>query len=328
MVPCERPSLSLSGAGGETVATLAAVTSDLFEALAAGDVLITCAPPHAHSALADLVLPLVEPPHTLVMLSGRLGSLAHAKWLRDRGRIDLPTLVESDTAPFVGHRLAPDRVDISVVAANPGFGVFPACRTDAAMDVLGDLFPGARAHAHVVAAALAAVESFLRAPALLMNEGPVERQHGGSSLFEDGFTPAVARVAGVLDAERRALAAALGLDLPTAAEALHVWGLSPRGDLWAAVNGSYVLTHGFDQEAPQSDRLADDVAFGLRPWVELAAQLDVPVPLMGSLVTLFDAATAADGRDSGRSLEDLGIAGLMVAALDRFLLTGSGELGE
>jgi opine dehydrogenase len=319
----------LSGAGGEAVATLAATTSDPFEAMAAGDVLVTCASMHDQAVLNDLLLPLVEPRHTLVLLPGGTSSLAHAKWLRDRGRDagGLPTLVEGDTPPVVGHLSGPDRIHLSAIVANPGFGVFPACRTAAAMATLQELFPGARAHAHVVAAALAAVAPFLRAPTLLMNAAAVARPGAAFALFEDGFTPGVARVAEALDAERLALAAALGLDLPTAAEALCAWGLGPRGDLWAAVNGSFAFTHTTDAEATPADRLADDVDYCLRPWVELAGQLGVPSPVARSLVGLYDVATGPECRQTGWSLDDLGIAGMTAAALGRFLDTGNDEPG-
>jgi len=321
----ERTRLTLSGVGGEAVATLAAATADPFAALAAGDVLLTCAPPHAQAALAGLVLPLVEPRHTLVLLSGGLSGLAHAKWLRDRGRVDLPTLVTSDTAPFVAYGLAPDRLHVSAVAVNVGFGVFPVRRTDAAMAVLQDLFPGARAHAHVIAAALATVEPFLRAPALLMSGGIKGRQRPGASLLDGAFTPAVARVAEALDGERLALAAALDLDLPTAAESLHAWGLSPRGDLWSAVHGSFALTQTPDVDARHAGWPADEATFGLRPWVELGEQLGVPMPLAGSLLTLHDAAVEPDRQHACWSLEDLGVASMSGAALQRFLATGSDE---
>jgi len=320
-----RPQIRLSGAGGEAVATIATATSDPFEALAAGDVLLICAPAHAQETLAAQVLPLVEPRHILVLLSGGLSSLAHAKWLRDRGRVDLPTLVTSDTAPFVAYGLAPDRLHVSAVAANVGFGVFPSCRTGAAMAVLEDLFPGARTHVHVVAAALAAVEPFLRAPAMVMSSGMTEGPRPGASLFDDAFTPAVARVAEALDGERLALAGALGLDLPAAAQSLHAWGLSPRGDLWSAVNGSFALTQTPDAGAGQAGWLADDATFGLRPWVELGEQLGVSMPLARSLLALRDAAAEPDRRRPGWSLDDLDIAGLTAATLGRFLVVGGAD---
>jgi opine dehydrogenase len=325
MSPCERPCIRMSGTGGDGEARLAAVTSDPFRALATGDMLLTRASPHGHSGLTDQVLPLLEPRHTLVLLEGGLYSLVLAKWLRDRGRSDLPTIVASDTAPFLGYGTAPGRARVSAIATGLGFGVFPACRTEAAITVLKDLFPTATAHAHVVAAGLAAVEPFLRAPALLLNLGGVEGRQAGFSPFEDGFSPGVARVAETLDAERLALAAALGVVLPTAAESLHAWGLAPSGDLWGAVNGSFALTHMSDADAAQAERLADSVAFGLRLWVELAEQLDVPSPVARSLVVLYDAHTGGAAKDAGWSLGDLGVAGMSRETLERFLATGSDE---
>jgi opine dehydrogenase len=319
--PDERQKLTLLGMGGGAEAELAS-TSDLFAALAAGEVLVTCAQPSTQAAFADMVLPLIEPRHVLVLLPGRLGSLAFAKWLRDRGRQDLPTLVESDVAPFAGRLLTPGRLDVFAVAQRPGFGVYPASRTEPAMALLADLFPDARAHPHVLAAALASVEPFVRAPALLMNAAAADRA-GPDWAFPHGFTTGVARVAEALDGERLTLAAALGLTLPTAAEALHGWGLSPRGDLWSAVHGSLALTRAAEQSTP-AELAVDDVAFGLRVWVALADQLGVPLPVCRSLSTLFAAASEVQ-LDSGRTLDDLGIAGLSVAGLDRLLVQGSDE---
>ena len=50
---------------------------------------------------------------------------------------------------------------------------------------------------------------------------------------------------------------------------------------------------------------------------------DQGVPLMDALVTLAGALTGTDARASGRSLADLGIAGLDRGALERYLATGS-----
>jgi opine dehydrogenase len=321
LMPDERQKLTLRGSGGEAEVTLAS-TSDLFAALAAGDVLVTCAPPRTQAAFADMVLPLIEPRHLLVLLPGGLGSLAFAKWLRDRGRQDLPTLVESDVAPFAGRLLAPGRLDVFAVAQRPGFGVYPASRTEPAMALLADLFADSRAYPHVLAAALASVQPFVRAPALLMNSAAAEHETPESA-FPHGFTTGVARVAEALDDERLTLAAALGLTLPTAAEALHGWGLSPRGDLWSAVHGSLALTLAAEQSTP-AELAIDDVAFGLRVWVELADQLGVSLPTCRSLSALFAASSEAT-QDSGRTLDDLGVAGLSVAGLDRLLARGSDE---
>ena len=236
--------LQMSGIGGEWEAALDLVTHDPFEALAAGDVLLSCGPPqragrdrrhdpavgrgapHAGASAGQLGQPRSVPSGCATAAATPCRRLSRATSYRSL--------------------LTPSRLDhiqVVAVAAKPGLGVFPADRTSEALAELGRLLPEARAHRHVLAAALASVpaDSYAR-PALLMNATLAERPHPGRTLFDDGFTPGVARVAEALDRERQALAAALGLDLPTAAESLHTWGLSPRGDLWAVVNGSYALS--------------------------------------------------------------------------------------
>jgi opine dehydrogenase len=277
---------------------------------------------HTDGALVDLVVPLLEPRHTLVLLAGGLGSLALAKWLRDRGRTDMPTLVESDGMHVLSGRVAADHVQVHAVVDRPGFGVFPSGRTSRTIDGLRCLFPGAHAHQNVVAAALASVTTFLRQATLLMNMATVERLGADHRVFDVGFTPSVARVVEALDRERLAIAAALELHLSPAAEALHERGLSPQGDLWAAVHGSYPLTRLPAAGTAVAGESLEEARRFFDVWVELAAKLDVPVPTYRALADLGRAVTGAGSAEAGSALESLGIAGMPVGGLVRFLETG------
>lgn len=330
---CLGYSIRLREPGGEFHVKLAAVTTDLFAALAVGDVLVACTAPCQQTAFAAHLLPLIEPRHTLILPAGGLASLRYAKWLRDRGWSALPTFVETDTVLLVAVREAPDGVRILATPTDPGVGVFPAERTEGTIPDVQRLFPGTRAVPHVLAAALAGVMPFLRAPALLLNAAVIERSRGGFALFEDGFTLGVARVAEALDAERRAIGAALRLDLADAAATLHELGLSPLGDLWEAVNGSHVLTRESVWGEEAGVALASgpaEVAFILQPWVQIGSLLGVDVSVARGLLACAEAASA-EVRDGvaaqipGWSLRDLGLDGMTADALTRFLETGRGE---
>ena len=77
----ERRQIRLTGDGGAGLATLTSVTTNPFEALASGDVLLASVPSYAHAPFAELLLPLLEPRHVLALLPGNFGSLAYVKWL-------------------------------------------------------------------------------------------------------------------------------------------------------------------------------------------------------------------------------------------------------
>ncbi len=323
--------IRLTGEGGEGTATLAAVTTDAAEALAAGRVLLAPVPSYAHRAFGELLVPHLRPDHLLALLPGNLGSLAFARWLRERGQAagaNGPLLCESDTAPYVCRKVEPDHAHIWGVVSGMGIGVLPAARTEEAMAALAPLFPGLRAYPNALAAGLGAMNPIVHPPGVLLNAGRIEYSRGEFYFYEEGVTPGVVRVIEALDAERRALARALGLELLPVAEAFWTAGFGPKGDLWATINGSRMLTQLKAPGSLQTRWLSEDVPYGLRTWVELGEQLGVAMPLARALVTLGDAVMGSNSWRAGRSLAELGIEGLERVALERYLWSGEPASGS
>lgn len=288
----------------------ARATSDPFEALAAGDVVVVAQASPGLDALESLVLPLVEPRHVLVFTPGAFRSLECAAWLTGRGRSALPTLVEADRAAVV--ELSRDDRTLALPAelARPGLGVFPAARTDASWPLLADLFPAAHLYPHVLAAALADPLPPLLATAALLNRG----ESCVSQTLPERFSPDVARIAARVDDERLALGAALGLDLVPAAQELHRLGVSPLGDLWAAVHGSRSLARGACAHAPE------EAVGTLRPFVGLADLLAVPLPVTRALLELAEALSDVVGLEW--TFGDLGLPAAGAGQLLRYLESG------
>ena len=311
--------ITLLGAGGEGSATLAAVTTDPAEALEAGDILLASVPSYAHAAFADALAPHVGPRHLLCLLPGNLGSLALAKRFGARGG---PTLAESDTAPYVCRKTAPDTATIWGVVPAMGIGVFPSNRTAESVERLRRYFPGLQPYPHVLGAGLGAMNPIVHPPGVIMNAGRIEHSRGDFYFYEEGVTPGVVRVIEALDGERRALGAAFDLELLPVAEAFHAAGFGPKGDLWAAINGSRMLTQLRAPGSLQTRWISEDVPYGLRTWTELGRTAGVPMPVADALVTLADRIMGIDSWEVGRSLEDLGIAGFDRAALERYMTTG------
>jgi opine dehydrogenase len=317
--------IRLTGTGGEGTASLAGVTTDPAEALAAGTILLAPVPSYAHKAFAAEIVRHLRPDHVLALLPGNLGSLYFARELRAgrSGAQNAPLLVESDTAPYVCRKLGPDHAHIWGVVPAMGIGAFPASETDRAIKALSPLFPGIQPYPHVVGAGLGAMNPIVHPPGVLMNAGRIEYSRGEFYFYEEGVTPGVVRVIEALDAERRALGETLGLRLLPVAEAFHAAGFGPKGDLWAAINGSRMLTALKAPGSLQTRWLSEDVPYGLRTWAELGDRFGVAMPVARALVGLGDAVMATDSWRTGRSLTDLGLDGFDRAALDRYLTTGT-----
>ena len=156
-----------------------------------------------------------------------------------------------------------------------------------------------------------------------MNTGRIEYSRGEVYFYEEGVTPSVAAVIMRVDAERRDIGRALGYDLLPANEAFHKAGFGPKGDLWAAINGSLMLTR---LKAPGNLRnrwLTEDIPYGLATWSLLGAQLGVDTPLMRAFVEIGSIVMGFDGWNEGRGLEDLAIAGMGREELKEYLASGT-----
>lgn len=313
--------IALGGVSHTGVATLHHVTTDFREALAKNELALLIVPAYAHKPLAEACAAHLRAGQVVVLLPGTLGSLEFARIVRERRAADV-VLGESDTAPYVCRKLTPTSAHIWGVVNGLGLGVFPATESERVRALLEPLFPGVRLYPHVVACGLAAMNPVVHPTGVLLNAGRVEYSRGDFYFYEEGVTPSVCRLIYAVDRERRAVARALDLDLSPVDEALHAAGFGPKGDLWATINGSRMLTQLKAPGVLEMRWLTEDVPYGLAAWALLGAQLGVQTPTLRALVELCSAAIGVDFWESARTPRDLGIAGLSKQALLEFVRTG------
>lgn len=322
--------IRLDGVAERGAARLVGMTTDLGEALAAGDLALLIVPAYAHRAFALALAPHLRRGHTLVLMPGTLGTLEFATLLMEAGRppeSEGVALAETDTAPYVCRKLTPDSAHIWGVVSGLGLGVYPARETERVAALLSPLFtvdgrtgsPSAvKTYPHVLACGLSAMNPVVHPPGVLMNAGRVEHSRGDFYFYDEGVTPTVCEVIYALDGERRAIGRALGLELTPVDEAFHAAGFGPRGDLWAAINGSRMLTQLRAPGAVNTRWLTEDVPYGITAWASVGRELGVPTPVMDALATLGRVAARIDAAVfPGRGARELGLEGLSAAEMVR-----------
>ncbi len=310
--------ITLNDPNGTRVATIDVVTTDPATALAWSDTLLCSVPSYAHAPFAEQIVPHLRPGHVLTLLPGNLGSLAFANAIAARG-VSGVIVCESDTAPYVCRKTASSEATIWGKVSGLGIGVHPKSQTSEVMPELARLFPGATAHDHVLAAGLSAMNPVVLPPGVLLNAGRIEHSRGEFYFYDEGVTPAVARVIEALDAERLAIGRAFGLDLLPVDKAFHAAGFGPDGDLWSVINGSRMLTALRAPGSLDTRWLTEDVPYGLMTWSALASIVGIATPVIDSLVTLTSALTGVDFAQRARSLADLGVDASDPAALMTYL---------
>ena len=353
---CEHPSFAwtleplgqtreirLDGVAARGVASIHKATTDFAEALQ-NDLLLLIVPAYAHKPFAEACAPYLRQGHVLVILPGTLGTLELARLVSSSGGGPEVTLAETDTAPYVCRKVEPDSAHIWGVVGNLGLGVLPATETDRVAALLAPIFtkdvlgPSGTAsegssasgehssalspYSSVLECGLSAMNPIVHPAGVLMNAGRVEYSRGEFYFYEEGVTPGVCRAIGALDGERRAIGKALGLDLIPVEEAFYRAGFGPKGDLWATVNGSRMLTALRAPGALNMRWLTEDVPYGLAAWCSIGEQFGVPTPLMRSLVDLASATLGKDFWQRARTVKELGIEGMSREGLRSYLETG------
>jgi opine dehydrogenase len=322
--------IRLDGVAKRGAAKIANVTTDFKEALSANELALLIVPAYAHKAFAEACAPHLRKGQIVVITPGTLGALEFARILRDAGVAGV-TLAESDTAPYVCRKVAPDAAHVWGVVSGLGVGVFPATDSARVEVALRDVFTvdgkngsasAVKLYRNVLECGLSAINPVVHPAGVLMNVGRVEYAKGDFYFYEEGVTPAVCDVINALDAERRAVGKSLGFDLLPVDEAFHAAGFGPKGDLWATINGSRMLTQLRAPGAVNTRWLTEDVPYGLAAWVSLADQLGVETPVMDALVKLGLVVTHLDGAVTGRGVKELGIAGMQREEMLKYVTLG------
>jgi opine dehydrogenase len=195
-------------------------------------------------------------------------------------------------------------------------GAFPGSAVDECLDQIDALFPGHFSPAETVLEVdLLNMNAVMHPPLMIGNAGWIESTAGDFRIYREGAPPALSRLMEVLDAERVALAGRLGV--PTVAFVDYLRDAGYTTAEAAATNSVHRALQageaiGTVAAPPTLDHryLHEDVGWGLVPWLHLAGRCGSPAPIMEAVTAIAGALNGVDYRQSGLTLEKMGLAGL------------------
>jgi opine dehydrogenase len=301
-----------SGVLGEGTAAVPVITTDLGRALDGADLVMVCLPATALAGLARQLAGHLDGSRPLVLNPGATGgALAVRRTLEDAGCETIPPIAETNTLTYIARKRGEDRVHVSALVDNVRCAPLPAGATDA-VEAVRELYPSLKPVPDVLHTALSNVNAVLHPPGIVLSAAWIEHAGGDFRFYYDAGTPAVASVMADLDAERLAIADALGVDVdPFPAMFADIGSTSEA----AGESGSFhrMLTESEPNKSIKAPPSVDhryfneDIPFGLVPMAELGRWAGVDTPVIDSLVTIAASINGTDYRDAGWSLSDLGI---------------------
>lgn len=300
-----------------------AATENIGEALEGADIVAVVAPATAHRAIARACAPFLQDGQLLFIHPGATGgALEFHQVLLAAGCRAAVTLAESNSLLYACRSPRPGEAHIFGIKKELMVAALPAKASDAAVDRLNTAFPQIYAGRNVLETSLGNPNAVMHPAPTLLNTSLIESGRPWLYYY-DGITPSVGAFVEALDAERVALGTCFGLQLTPIrqwyAQAYNACGAT----LSEAVRNNPAYAGVAGQRTLETRYLLEDIPMGLVPMIALARTAGVSVTRMELIVRLAENLIDRDLTTDGRTLAQLGLAGMDVDRILRRVTTGS-----
>jgi opine dehydrogenase len=304
-----------------------AVTTDLAAAVDGAEVIAVCTGGTYQHSVAVGLAPLLRDGQIALLIQGNTGGApAFRRALEGAGCGASVDVAEMDNYPYSCWRPTPTTVRPIVRKKFLQIATFPGNRIDAVFARLAPLFPHAVAAPTVISTGFTNANAMLHVANCVVNAGKIDRGEV-YKFYAEGVSESVGRLYGAINAERVAVAAALGAAVPN----LEDWFWRTYGVRGANLPETCrLLTSNSDgpYQATGTPRswehkyIAEDVPVGLMPMRALGLVAGVATPAIDAVIRLAQILAGSDFAASERTLERMGLDGLDAAGIRRVLLEG------
>jgi opine dehydrogenase len=240
--------------------------------------------------------------------------------LRKAGREDV--LVTEAPAPTHAARI--DGTVVTPKGLRQGIRVatVPAARSDEALAALKPLFPDFAAASSVLQTGLENLNLIVHPAMVLPNVGAMERaklEGRKFGFYQEGVVPAAGVLGDALDAERKLVCEAYGVEHTPMARAIEqYYGYKSNTFYEAMQNPVYKSFPAFQPDVWRA-WTGDDLPYAIVPCVQLADQAGIAVPLHRAFAQIMGVLLGVDPWQCGPSLADMDLEGTPEAVKKRTL---------
>jgi opine dehydrogenase len=296
----------LMAAGALEASFAPAIAGSAAELAGGNDVLLIALPAYGHKAVMYALAPHIEPRHHVIVSShASLGALYLGGLLAARG-VTVPITAWGTTA-VTGRRQSPTEVRVNTIRKLIDLCTVPEAASDAGLALCQKLF-GDRFQPRdgLLAISLSNLNPQNHMGIALGNMTRMERGETWSQ--GQNVTPKVGRLLEELDAERLAIAKALGLDVRTIFEHFHLSFHVPVASISEMNQEMHAQGNGGTGPATADSRyVTEDVPYGLALTVALGQLTGQPAKLHDAGIRIFSAMYGRDFMAENALLNAIGL---------------------
>jgi opine dehydrogenase len=295
------------------------VTDQIEHAVDDANYILIVTPAFAHGDYARLLKGKLNDSQVVLVFPGAFAALVLRK---EYGDVDCPVLAEANNLPYDARLIGPacvklygrNKINIAFMPAGKGRELID--------DMRDELFPFEKVYADVLECGLSIVNPALHTGPCLFNISNIERPDVTFFLYEHGFTQSAAKLDIALDNERKAVGRKLGYDLTPIEDFSNL----PRGytwkELYRGAHGEISLTPIVGPNDIFNRYLTEDAPFGLVPWAAVGDLAGVDMPITKGIIDIYNIIHECDWRAEGNNADKLGLAGLDVELIKKYVATG------
>lgn len=314
----ERGGIEITGVVGEGFARPELITTEIAEAIKGVSHIFVVTQALGHEEVAKLCAPHLGENQTFVLFPGSGGTLQFAKTFGDMGVARKVYLAETVTLPYSCRLRGPAHVNVhSGSGAREVIAAFPARDTAAVIEASRPAYPALTPATHVLETALYNPNILLHPVGVIFNLGRIEHSKGEFWMYKEGFTPSVVKILRALEVERMALLHALDVE-PMPFEEYYQWRYQKPWSDFAAVSSKGPFS-------AKTRYITEDIPTGMVLWASLGEMLGIPTSTSRALIHISSVIHDTDYWQGGRTVEKLGLAGMEVEELKRYLLEGPAQ---
>jgi opine dehydrogenase len=306
-------------AGKTGFAPLVSATDDPAEAVAGADVVMITAPAMYHDVFTDALAPHLREGQIVLYNTGYWASLRQSLRLGDT--VPDVTWAESNIMPYICQPRG-DAINIGRFKRHFCVAAFPGERSAATYDVLRRIYAQYDPAETVLDTNIAAAGNPpIHVTLTIPIAGLYFDRYMGGKFYQDTTIPG-ARLVSAFDAERERLAAHLGSEsfedqvsfdrrsyLYEGEDLVQMLRSSPHADWFATA--AYLEQVG-----------SEDIIYAFVPMVRLGEALGIDLPVTRAMVEVMGVMLQRDYWAEGLDLADIGLDGLDLEGVRRFVVTG------
>lgn len=311
----QKGGIKMSGPVVEGFAPVKCATTNLKEAVEAGDVILVAITANYHKDFAVSIAPYIRSNQAVIIIPGYAGSsILFAKTLLKAGVKQLPLIGETISFPYATRLVEPAHAGIKSRKVALPVAALPATRNDELLAIIKEAIPEAMLFDDTLSIGFNNPNPVSHVPSYLFNLGRVESSDVINADFHSWATPTISRIKHDLDNERLAVMKALGLQ-PLSYDEFHE--LAYKGKAFKPLPQKGEIPANASQ-AP--DRFIDeDVPMGLVSVAVFGDLANIDTPTTDTLIKISNFIRQEKFESIGRNLDYMGINGMTLKEILSFV---------